>query len=224
MKRTELRQLLHHLGACDEARLWVDRTPGTVRNVWNICEDPAFLFWFLGEIGIGCNSIALISCQCARLALQYVPDGEDRPRICIETTEAYLRGEATTEQVYEANRIACAAANAAITAHDYARTHAAHAAHTTARAAIATTYTAHTAAHAAARAAIDTANHTFAVAIHTASEYSHTIDYTAGKMVQVECCNVIRSHIPFSAVLRLGNEVLERFEQRRKELEDNVKV
>lgn len=50
------------------------------------------------------------ACACARTALQHVPDGEDRPRIAIETAEAWCRGEATSEQVRVAADTVLAAA------------------------------------------------------------------------------------------------------------------
>jgi hypothetical protein len=48
--------------------------------------------------------------------LKYVPKGEDRPRIAIETAEAWTRGETTLKQVESA-------------AHDAYDAHAAHAAY-----------------------------------------------------------------------------------------------
>jgi len=47
----------------------------------------------------------------AREALSYVPAGEERPRIAIETTEAWVNGRSSIEQ---ARQSAYAAANAAV--------------------------------------------------------------------------------------------------------------
>ena len=59
----------------------------------------------------------------ARTVLDKIPDGEDRPRIAIETAEAWTRGEATLEQVYAD---AAAAYAAAYTVATYAAAYAAY--------------------------------------------------------------------------------------------------
>ena len=41
----------------------------------------------------------LVACECARLALPYVPKGEKRPLKAIEVAEAWVRGEVTIEEV-----------------------------------------------------------------------------------------------------------------------------
>jgi len=58
-------------------------------------------------------------CAVARTALRYVPAGEDRPRLAIETAERWVRGAATKEEcggaadAAAANAAASAAADAA---------------------------------------------------------------------------------------------------------------
>lgn len=42
------------------------------------------------------------ACQCARTAFCYLAESEDRPRIAIETAEAWVRGQATKEACVEA--------------------------------------------------------------------------------------------------------------------------
>ena len=44
----------------------------------------------------------LASCAVTRLCLHLIPEGENRPRVAIETAEAWARGEATAEQVKKA--------------------------------------------------------------------------------------------------------------------------
>jgi hypothetical protein len=54
------------------------------------------LKWLIAQnhrLGVWC------ACACARETLKYVPKGEDRPRIAIETTEDWVRGKATKNQV-----------------------------------------------------------------------------------------------------------------------------
>ena len=73
--------------------------------------------------------------QCARTALHDVPEGEDRPRVAIETAEAWVRGEATPAAAEAAAIAAEAAARRAASAaarHSgaaYAAAYAAEAAH-----------------------------------------------------------------------------------------------
>lgn len=45
------------------------------------------------RLGVWC------ACRVVREALRFVPDGEDRPRRAIETTEAWIAGKASIEQV-----------------------------------------------------------------------------------------------------------------------------
>jgi len=60
------------------------------------------------------QQLVLIACDIARLCLHLLPKGEDRPRVAIETAEAWARGEATRERVIQAYEIAEAALNTAL--------------------------------------------------------------------------------------------------------------
>ncbi len=109
------------------------------------------------------------ACACAREALQFVPAGEERPLLAIETTERWLAGQATVDEVRSANYAASAAANDsyssayATSSSDYAAAHSATsayaAAHSTARAAKSATDagSAERAANSAATAAANSA-------------------------------------------------------------------
>jgi hypothetical protein len=66
------------------------------------------------------QELVLAACECARLSLDKVTPGDDRPRIAIETAEKWARGEATLEQVRSAAYAAYAAADAADAAADAA--------------------------------------------------------------------------------------------------------
>jgi len=57
--------------------------------------------------------LRLAVCACARTALQYVPVGENRPRLAIECAERYARGEATEQERAAAWAAAGAATRAA---------------------------------------------------------------------------------------------------------------
>ena len=104
-------QRLKKLGACDEAVQWV----GTRTRAQAIrdCKRPEWMFWFLtrtcGERGSKAHCLVVrLAADCA--ALQYVPKGEDRPRLAIEAARAYAANP-TPE-----NRERCRNAYAAYTA------------------------------------------------------------------------------------------------------------
>lgn len=99
---TELQRELASLNACDDARKWVGGK--SLTEAWNTCERGDWMLWLVGR-HVGEDSwpsrqdIVLTACDCAELALKYVPEGEDRPRKAIETARAWTRGEATIEEV-----------------------------------------------------------------------------------------------------------------------------
>ena len=66
---------------------------------WERCDRGDWLLWISAKLGVDRRTIVLSACACARTALQYVPPGEDRPRLAIERAEAWCRGEATIEDV-----------------------------------------------------------------------------------------------------------------------------
>jgi hypothetical protein len=94
-------------GACGDAIAWCQTQP-SYEQAWDACERADWLLWLASWL---CDRklVVLAACGCARTALKYVPEGEVRPRVAIETAEAWCRGEATIEQV----RIAADAAAAA---------------------------------------------------------------------------------------------------------------
>jgi hypothetical protein len=107
------------------------------------------------------QELVLAACDCAETALRYVPEGEHRPRLAIETARRWARGEATVKEV-DAARVAAisayinagyAASFAALTAYATPAPFAAHSA------AVAAKEAARAAAHApnAAAAANDAA-------------------------------------------------------------------
>ena len=107
MNRTPTQTLLQQLGACLEAREWAgERTP---EQAWHDCERGDWLLWLAARLDIDRKPLVLAACACARLALPYVPAGEQRPLAAIETAERWTRGEATIEQVRAAADAAYAA-------------------------------------------------------------------------------------------------------------------
>lgn len=88
--------------------------------------DPRPLLRALAEVDR--RAAVWAACQCARTVLHLVPEGEDRPRLAIETAEAWTRGEATADHLSArineasaayvgATSISLAAANAAYAAY-----------------------------------------------------------------------------------------------------------
>jgi hypothetical protein len=86
------------------------------------------LLWLAARVHLDRKRLVQAACACARQALQYIPAGEERPRLAIETAEAWARGEATIEELRKAAGAANAAANAAAYAYAAAWAGAAYAA------------------------------------------------------------------------------------------------
>ena len=135
-------ELLKKIRACNVAVPWA-RQYSTLKECWDNCERGDHLLWFAERIGIDHKILVLSSCDCAERALRFVAEGEDCPRIAIETAQKWANGVdgITIGDV----KIAAAAVRAA------------------ARAAFDTTFVA---VRAAARAAFDTA---FAAAVRAAA-------------------------------------------------------
>ncbi len=100
--------------ACNAAHAWVSSQEGTAQEIWDLCPRGDWLLWFAAERGIDNITLARAACLCARTALQYVPGGEDRPRLCIETVERWANGEATIQEVRSARSAAESAARSAV--------------------------------------------------------------------------------------------------------------
>ena len=149
MNAAELKKWLTSNYACTEALEWLsDRDLDTA---WAECPRGDWLLWLTAKAGIDRKRLVMSACATAREALRFVPEGEDRPRIAIETAEAWCRSEATIEQVREARWNAAAADAAAAYAAD-AAAYAADAAY--AAAAYAAAYAAAAAAASSARLAM----------------------------------------------------------------------
>ena len=189
MKTTKA--ILAELGACPEAVKWAGRK--THKKAWETCKRGEWLLWIAGRLDIDRKLFVLAACGCARTALKYVPDGEDRPRMAIETAEAWVRGEATIGQVRSA-------ANAAAS---YAASHAADAAPSAADAA---TYVAQAAADAATYAAqaADAASYaaSYAAASHAVYAASCAASYAAASYAAArkDMAAIVRKIIPFSVI------------------------
>mgnify|MGYP001608780356 CR=1 FL=1 len=138
-----MKALLRALGACSEGRDWLgDRD---LETAWNDCERGDWSLWLVARVNVDRRLIVRAAARCAKTALQFVPEGEDRPRLAIEAAFAWADdpSEVNLQRCREAARNAATA---------YA-TDAAYAAYDAAYAAYAAAYAAYDAAYAAAYAA-----------------------------------------------------------------------
>ena len=156
-------EALHRRGACGDAVRFAARHE-TSGAAWDACERADWMLWILAKTAGGKRGsdarkrICLLACECARTALPYADDAT-RPATlaCIETVEAWARGEAALKEVRAARRSAYADAYA----------HAAYAADAYANAAYAA---ADAAADAYAHAAWDAADHAADAAAYAAAD------------------------------------------------------
>ena len=145
---------LKEFHACPEGYEWAKDK--TIEEAWSTCERGDWMLWYAAKINIDRRLLVRAACACARLALKSVPEGEDRPRIAIETAEAWTEGKASLKDV----RTAAFAANAANAAY------AAYAARAAAKAAD----VAHAAAYAAADAAYAADAAAYTTTLHVCAE------------------------------------------------------
>jgi hypothetical protein len=189
VKREMPGALLARLDACEDARKWVGKSR-SFRKLWDSCERGDWLLWLAAKLDVNRKLIVTAACQCARLALKHVPAGETRPLKAIETAEAWVRGDATIEQVR-------AAADAAADAAAYA----AYAAYAAADAAAAYAAAA-AAAHAAHAAAAAYAYAAYAAAAYAAADYAAADAARADARAKAmkECAALVRETIPFASL------------------------
>jgi hypothetical protein len=120
MNAKQFAALLVELNACSEAQEWAGGKSLAV--VWKTCKRGDWLLWLCGKMADKPNwptrkEVVLAACDCAKLALKYVPKGEERPRKCLETVRAWAAGNATIHEVRTARAAADADAAAAYAAY-----------------------------------------------------------------------------------------------------------
>ncbi|MDP2730557.1 MAG: hypothetical protein Q8O55_08735 [Dehalococcoidales bacterium] len=87
---------------CQESIDWAKTQPDW-QTAWNNCERGDWMLHRLarnmGEWGSPAHrKLVLAACQCARLALPYVAEGEKRPLLAIELAERWAKGEAISRE------------------------------------------------------------------------------------------------------------------------------
>ena len=104
---------LKSLGACQQAIDW-SADQSDPQTAWERCGRADWLLWLAAwhcQPGDALHrAIVSAICGVARTLLRLVPEGEDRPRIAIETAEVWAHGEASIEDVLASAVSACAAA------------------------------------------------------------------------------------------------------------------
>jgi hypothetical protein len=184
MKKTEYLQKLKELNACQEAINW-SAGFDDAQQAWDACENGAWMLWLVGKLCEDRKLLVLAACQCARLALKYIPENEKRPVTAIEIAEKWARNEegVTLEHV----RLAASASYAAYAA-SYAAANAARAA----RAANAAAYAASDAAAYAAYAA--------SYAAANAARAARAANAAADEILK-QCADIVRQYYPKNPVL-----------------------
>jgi hypothetical protein len=97
---TAAAEQIRHLYPCAPAVEWLGERD--LETAWSECERGDWMLWLATRAGVDRRLLVQAACDCAETALQYVPEGEERPRVAVETARAWCRGEATLEEVREA--------------------------------------------------------------------------------------------------------------------------
>ena len=108
---TNLKSKLLDMDACPDAVKWVGRRGP--KTAWRDCKRGDWMLWAAARLGVDRKLLVLTACDCAEIALKYVPEGEDRPAKAIATARAWCEGDATIEDCQKAAYAADAAAYAA---------------------------------------------------------------------------------------------------------------
>src|ERR1700674_4673990 len=95
-----LQTFLQHLvaiGASKEILDWVRAASVAdplqpAESIYNSCERGDWLLELAAQANVDLRTIVLACCAAARTALQYVPEGERRPLVAIETAERWAQG------------------------------------------------------------------------------------------------------------------------------------
>jgi hypothetical protein len=117
MKHKDQIARLRKYPACSEAINYACEYTSS-KKAWLDCNRGDWMLWLLGVLSgkPGTDSrkkLVLCACECARLSLRYVREGEKRPLAAIQTAENWANGVAgvTLQDVRNAARDAAVAAS-----------------------------------------------------------------------------------------------------------------
>jgi hypothetical protein len=194
---------------------------GNAKELWNYCERGDWMLWVAVKLEVDKKHVVKAACECAKISLHLVPEGEERPRKAIETALAWTEGNASLEDV---QRAYVASAAFAVDTTDFTAAYAAaaatYAAVVAAAAVFATAYAATYAAAAAAvaaYAAADFATYAIAYAVANAIDVTDTCAKHTRSTVCIEddakdtgdaarckalgqCAELVRAVIPWELV------------------------
>jgi hypothetical protein len=198
-----LRDYLHKLSACKEAREWAAQYD-TLDEAWSACPKGDWMLWLWGRY---CGEsfddrrrpLVLATIECARLALPFFErkrPNDRRPREALDIAERWGRGGAVTQQEIE---------DAADDARDAAyAAYAAASAAASASAANASAYAAYAAAYASYADDASTAARASAAAAYAAfvSADAASSDAAASRAsLLAQCADIVRRHMPTQTFL-----------------------
>jgi hypothetical protein len=111
MTRTELLARLVSLGACAEARAWVETQPGNAAAIWRACRDPQWMFWLLEATHAPDGLSRHLAADFAEEASQYAgPDEELALAWGVDVARRRADGEDVDPEEIDAARAATWAA------------------------------------------------------------------------------------------------------------------
>jgi hypothetical protein len=100
---------LRALDACPDAVAWA--WCKTAEQAYIECKHGDWMAWLASKL-FPRQRVVLALCDCVEPTLRYMPVGEERPLVAIETARKWALGQATIEQVRNAALAAAAAADA----------------------------------------------------------------------------------------------------------------
>ncbi len=104
---------LRERGAHHDVVAWAEGFGDRWEDLWEACPRADWLLGVAARRGVDRATLVRGACACARFALDYLGESEDRPRRAIEAAEAYVRGVDDPDARREAARIAEAAVDEA---------------------------------------------------------------------------------------------------------------
>jgi hypothetical protein len=79
-------------GAHHDVVTWAAPFGDDWARAWTECPRGDWLLGLAARRGVDPRAVVRAACACARLALEYVPDDEARPRAAIEAAERWVEG------------------------------------------------------------------------------------------------------------------------------------